>query len=186
MGGKSVEPAVSADRAKRDQAKGKNCPKAITMTNNMAELYDGLFMLTIKDNANNYSQADMLFLTKYCLKFCKAELTRHEFEFGTQQRFHVHAIARARNKKLPCYDGLLRYLKKYVIFNETTEETTDGHLIERKQLLIDSLTFRLSPITDENHFINACNYLVKEQCSFTDDLGPNPMMEEIMVQWNNY
>jgi len=184
-GGKSAEPAVPADRAKRDKAEGTS-PRAKYMTHNMAELYGGLFMLTIKDNANNISKADLLFLVNYCLKFCKAELVRHEFEFGKQGRIHIHAVAKAKTGKMACAIGLNKYLKKYSIFKEYTEETTDGHIITRKVLSIDSLTFNLSPITSEQHAYNVNGYIEKEQCDFTDNDGPNKAWDDIMVQFCNY
>lgn len=185
-GGKSAEPAVPVSERKRDQAESTKETRAKYMIDSIGDLYDGHFMLTIKDNANNYLQADMLFLIKYCLKFCKSEYVRHEYEFGIQQRFHAHCIAKSKNGKLPFYEGLLKYLKKYSIFTESSEETIDGHIITRKQLLIDSLTFRLTPITSQQHLVNCFGYLVKEQCDFTDDLGSNPKRDEIIVQFCNY
>jgi len=184
-GGKSAEPAVPADRAKRDKAEGTS-PRAKYITDNMVDLFDGLFMLTIKDNANNISKADLLFLANYCLKFCKATLRNYEFEFGQQGRIHIHAIAKAKNFKLPSCIGMMNYLKKYTIFNEHTEETTDGHIITRKRLSIDSLTFHLSPIHDKEHEYNVAQYIIKEQCDFTDNDGPNKAWDDIMVQFCNY
>lgn len=185
-GGKPEEPAVPVDRAERDQAKGPKGPRAKYMSNNMAELYDGLFMLTIKDNANNISKADLLFLVNYCLKFCKAELVRHEFEFGKQGRIHIHAVCKAKSGKMASAIGMEKYLHKYTIFTEHTEETTDGHIITRKRLSIDSLTFNLSPITSEQHLYNVNGYVEKEQCDFTDNDGPNKVWDDIMVQFCNY
>jgi len=183
-GGNLRIPAAPVDRAKRDQAKGDS-PKAKYMDDNTAELYNGLFMITIKDNANNYSESDMIFLLKYCLKYCKSELVRHEFEFGRQQRFHVHAIAKAKNNKMPFADGLLKYLNKYEIFKESSKDIPGGHIVARRRLSIDSLTFRLTPITDEQHLINCNGYLVKEQCDFTDNDGPDKMRDDLYLQYFN-
>lgn len=162
-GGKSREPAVPVDRAKRDQAKRTKASGAISIMDNITVLFDGLFMLTIKDNANEISKAHLNYLVRYCAKFLKSEVLRNEYEFGKQGRIHVHAVLKAKNGKMPCYVALMKYMKKYEIFYEEYSELVNGHLIERRRIDVNSLTIRITPIKDENHKCNVDNYIVKEK-----------------------
>jgi len=131
------------------------------------DLFNGLFMLTVKDNSNNSTEAELLFFVRYCLKYCKATLIRYEIEFGKQGKIHIHAVSQSKNGRLPNVKALDTYLKKYMIWIEEEKETERGHIIERTRLPIDSLTFYLSPIKDENHLSHLNNnYLTKEKIDY--------------------
>jgi len=121
-------------------------------------------MLTIKDNSNNATEAELLFLVRYCAKFCKSSLIRHEIEFGKQGKIHVHAVCQSKTGSLPNVKALDRYLGKYQIWMEEERQTPKGHILERTRIDVSSMTFYLSPVKDENHIkhLNE-NYLVKEK-----------------------
>lgn len=144
--------------------------KAISTMADTIALFDGLFMLTIKDNANAITEAHLKYLVAYCAKFCKSEVIKQEFEFGKQGRFHVHAVCRAKSGKMPNTKALDAYLKKYILWVEHTEETANGHIIERERLNLTSLTFHISPIKDENHKNQVDKYIVKEKQLVYDDV----------------
>lgn len=143
--------------------------RSLTNNGNNMALFNGLFMLTIKDNSNNATKAELLYLVRYCLKFCKAELKRHEFEFGKQGRIHIHAVCHTPKGVLPNVKGLLIYLNRYPIWMEKEQPTPKGHILERTLINLKSLTLHLSPVNDENHF--RClddNYLSKEKLNYDD------------------
>jgi len=145
--------------------------RAISSIEETMALFEGLFMLTIKDNANAITEAHLKYLVAYCAKFCKSEVIRQEFEFGKQGRFHVHAVCQSKSGKMPNAKALDAYLKKYILWVEHTEETPNGHKIERERLHISSLTFHISPIKDENHKNQVEKYIVKENSTKYDDIN---------------
>ena len=130
-------------------------------------IFNGLFMLTIKDNSNNATEAELLFMVRYCAKFCKSSLIRHEIEFGKQGKIHIHAVCQSKNGTLPNVSALNKYLHKYIIWMEEERETPKGHIIERTKIDINSMTFYLSPVKDENHLVHLnTNYLEKEKSNY--------------------
>lgn len=151
--------------AKRDQTKRSEVRlgAAINTMADITPLFDGLFMLTIKDNANNICEAHLDYLVRYCANFCKSEVIKQEYEFGKQGRFHVHAVCKSKSGKLPNIKGLDSYLKKYKIWFEREDSTRGGHILTRTLIDINSLTFHISAISDENHSKAVDKYIKKEQ-----------------------
>lgn len=130
-------------------------------------IFNGLFMLTIKDNSNNSTEAELLFLVRYCAKFCKSTLIRHEIEFGKQGKIHIHAVCQSKSGTLPNVKALDKYLGKYQIWMEEERPTLKGHIIERTKISIQSMTFFLSPVKDDAHMTHLNNsYLVKEKSNY--------------------
>lgn len=126
--------------------------KAIHKETSITELFDGFFMLTIKDNSNEISSAHLIYLMKYCAKFLKSEYQFHVLETGKQGKIHIHAVLKSKKNELPNHTSLLKYLHKYQLFYQEETQTEKGHIITRELIDISSKTIRITPINDLSHF----------------------------------
>lgn len=132
--------------------------------NYAGSMFDDLFMLTIKDPANEICLPHLIYLVRYSLKFLKAELITSEIEYGKQGKIHVHAVLKTkRSSKLPNGQALSKYLKKYQIFYEESNETELGHYVNRILIDTKSLLVHISPIVSADHKRNVDRYIQKEK-----------------------
>lgn len=149
--GGQAKPDQLERSGRRQGATKRSVVKAIHKVDYITELFDGLFMLTIKDNSNEISSAHLIYLMKYCAKFLKSDYQFHVLETGKQGKIHIHAVLKSKKNELPNHTALMKYLQKYELFYQEETETDKGHIINRERIDISSMTFHISPIRDNAH-----------------------------------
>lgn len=146
--------------------------------------HDGHFMITVKDNDNLSLLSDplkreqLLMIADKISEYCDSLMIDHNFENGDQKRPHIHAICKlAVGNVLPKIESVSKKLKMYPPkqYKIVTDDTGKEQLL-KTVILLNSMTYRITPITSAEHLKNSHEYLYKEKhnYAYSSDLSDSP------------
>jgi len=166
--------------------------------------FKGWRHLIVKDNSveQRITNGELLRVARFITTLGGMKTTNnYVFEKGDQKRNHVHMLVRAP-KLYNLKDMTQSFRKKQKLIYETERiiqypvhgDFEDVAHLDEWSIDLSSLTFEVELFTSNDHlFFTIEDYFYKEQKRrhpvndppFTDDDGPNPMMDYIMTQMCN-
>lgn len=208
--GGAVATTAKGDNPKRDEvATGASLYNIYSQRPVLTEnAFRGWRHLIVKDNSKEQriSNGELLRVARFVMTLGKMKATEnYVFEKGDQNRNHIHILVRApklydlneMTKQFRMQQRLHYEVERKVYFpvSNDFEDLEEVAHIEEWIIDLSPITFEIQLLTSNDHmFWLIEEYFYKEQkrkhpinrnIEFTDDLGPNPNYDNIMLQLAN-